>query len=113
KYDTVIGERGIKLSGGERQRLAIARVLYKNPPILIFDEATSHLDNVTEFKLQEAIQKLLANRTAIVIAHRLSTVQNMHRIVVMNEGKIVEEGTHEELIKAGNLYQKLAQTELK
>ncbi|MDD5529763.1 MAG: ABC transporter ATP-binding protein [bacterium] len=113
KYDTVIGERGVKLSGGERQRLAIARVLYKNPPILIFDEATSHLDNVTESKLQEAIQKLLENRTAIVIAHRLSTVQNMHRIIVMNEGKIVEEGTHEELIKAGNLYQKLAQTELK
>lgn len=112
KYETVIGERGVKLSGGERQRLAIARALYKDPPILIFDEATSHLDTVTESKLQEAIKKLLENRTAIVIAHRLSTVQNMKRILVIDKGKIIEEGTHEELLAQGKLYKKLAKTEL-
>jgi len=108
-YETMVGERGVTLSGGERQRIAIARALYSNPDILIFDEATSHLDQMSEKKVQDAIQKVLMGRTALVIAHRLSTVKDCTRIVVIDEGMIVEEGTHEQLMKRNGLYRKLVE----
>jgi subfamily B ATP-binding cassette protein MsbA len=106
-YGTVIGERGMKLSGGQRQRLAIARALLKNAPILILDEATSHLDTESEVLVQKALQTLMANRTVIVIAHRLSTVRRADRIVVLDRGRITETGRHEELVSRGGLYQRL------
>jgi subfamily B ATP-binding cassette protein MsbA len=106
-YDTVIGDRGMKLSGGERQRLAIARALLKNPPILILDEATSQLDTESERIVQEALDRLIQGRTVFVIAHRLSTVRNAHRIVVLDRGMIVEEGAHQELIQKNGLYSRL------
>jgi subfamily B ATP-binding cassette protein MsbA len=106
-YDTNIGDRGSKLSGGQRQRLSIARAVLKNPPILILDEATSALDTESEKLVQDAIHKLMQNRTSIVIAHRLSTIQHADTIVVMQDGKIIEKGKHSELISMNGTYKKL------
>ena len=107
-YDTIVGEKGTKISGGQRQRLSIARALLKNPPIMIFDEATSALDNESEVLVQEAIEHLMKERTTFVIAHRLSTIRNADKIIVMDKGKIVQQGKHDELLadKAG-IYNKL------
>ena len=110
-YDTEIGERGVKLSGGQKQRLSIARVFLKNPPILIFDEATSALDNESERSVQESLHRLARNRTTLVIAHRLSTVRNAGRIVVLTEDGIAEEGTHAELVASGGAYARLYNTQ--
>ena len=106
-YDTDIGQRGIKLSGGQKQRLSIARVFLKNPPILIFDEATSALDNESERVVQESLESLAQNRTTFVIAHRLTTIQNAEKILVLTEEGIAESGTHEELLAKGGIYEKL------
>jgi len=106
-YDTDIGQRGIKLSGGQKQRLSIARVFLKNPPILIFDEATSALDNESEKVVQDSLEGLAKNRTTLVIAHRLTTIQNAERILVLTEEGIAESGTHKELLEKGGIYEKL------
>ncbi len=106
-YETDIGQRGIKLSGGQKQRISIARVFLKNPPILIFDEATSALDNESEKVVQESLEKLAKNRTTFVIAHRLTTIQNAKRILVLTEKGIEEEGSHKELLERGGIYEKL------
>ena len=108
KYETFVGERGIKLSGGERQRVAIARAILKKAPILILDEATSSLDSYSESLIQDALDNLMRGATTIVIAHRLSTIKKMDRIITMSDGKIIEEGTHDELSnKESGLYKKL------
>ncbi len=109
RYDTVVGERGLKLSGGQRQRVAIAQAMAKNAPILVLDEATSALDSESEHLVQEALWRLMEDSTALVIAHRLSTIAHMDRIVVLDQGRIVEEGTHQELVRRGDfgLYQRL------
>jgi ATP-binding cassette subfamily B protein len=111
-YDTVVGERGYRLSGGEKQRLAIARMLLKDPAIVILDEATSHLDSESEQAIQRALADALRGRTALVIAHRLSTIVAADRIVVIDDGRIVEEGRHEELLARNDLYADLYRTQL-
>lgn len=106
-YDTELGERGMKLSGGQRQRVAIARALLKNAPILILDEATSHLDTESEREVQKALENLMQGRTSFVIAHRLSTIQRANKIIVMHDGEIIQSGTNDDLLKAGGIYKKL------
>jgi ABC-type multidrug transport system fused ATPase/permease subunit len=106
-YQTKIGDRGVLLSGGERQRLAIARAIFKNPSLLLLDEATSSLDSESELLVQEALEALFQGRTVFVIAHRLSTIQRADRIFVLDEGRIVQTGTHGELVALPGLYQKL------
>ena len=107
KYETFIGERGLKLSGGQRQRIAIARAILKNPPILILDEATSSLDSVSEAIVQKALDLLMKGRTTIVIAHRLSTIRNADRILIIEKGRIADIGKHEELIERNATYREL------
>lgn len=112
-YDTVIGERGVKLSGGQKQRLSIARVFLKNPPILILDEATSALDNTTEILIQQSLDELCKGRTTIVVAHRLSTVKNADKIAVVSDGRIIEQGKHEELLEKNGKYAELYKLQFK
>jgi subfamily B ATP-binding cassette protein MsbA len=111
--DTVVGESGLRLSGGQRQRIAIARAIYKNAPILILDEATSALDNKSERYVQSALERLMEGRTSLVIAHRLSTIESADSILVMEQGEIVEQGSHRKLLKLGGVYAELHQAQSK
>ena len=111
--ETMVGNRGLKLSGGEKQRLSIARVILKDPKILILDEATSALDSITENAIQDALEALMEGRTSIVIAHRLSTILKADRILVVKDGKIAESGTHEELLARGGAYRELYETQVR
>lgn len=113
RYDTVVGERGYRLSGGERQRMAIARVVLKDPRILVLDEATSHLDSLSEALIQDALQRVMQGRSSLVIAHRLSTILAADKILVMDQGQLVEQGTHTELLARGGLYTELYETQFK
>jgi ATP-binding cassette subfamily B protein len=113
RYDTVVGERGYRLSGGEKQRVAIARVILNNPKVLILDEATSHLDSASEALIQEAMEVVMKGRTSLVIAHRLSTIVDADRILVMDQGELVEQGRHKELLAQGGLYARLYETQFK
>jgi ATP-binding cassette subfamily B multidrug efflux pump len=106
-YDAHVGERGVKLSGGQRQRVAIARVILKNAPIIVLDEATSSLDSEVEAAIQTSLDTLMAGKTVIAIAHRLSTIARMDRLVVLDRGRIVEQGTHAELLRSGGHYAEL------
>ena len=106
-YDAMVGERGIKLSGGQRQRIAIARVLLKNAPILVLDEATSALDSEVEAAIQHSLYRLMEGKTVIAIAHRLSTIAAMDRLIVLDKGEVVEQGTHQELVKSNGIYAQL------
>ena len=110
-FDTNVGERGSMLSGGQKQRVSIARIFLKNPPVLILDEATSALDSVTESRIQSALDALAEGRTTLIIAHRLSTIRSAGRIIAVADGKIVEEGTHDELLARNGLYAKLYRTQ--
>ena len=112
-YDTLVGERGVKLSGGQRQRVAIARAILKDPAVLILDEATSNLDTESERLIEDALAQLLVGRTTLIIAHRLSTVRRADRLVVLDQGRIVEEGTHAELLARGGLYARLYQRQFR
>ena len=111
-YDTLVGERGLKLSGGEKQRLAIARMLLKNPPILIFDEATSALDSYSEKMVQKALKALSSDHTILVIAHRLSTIVDSDKIIVLGDGQVQESGTHAQLLESNGEYAKLWQLQV-
>ena len=110
-FDTYVGERGVLLSGGQKQRISIARIFLKDPPVLILDEATSALDSVTEAKIQRAFDELARGRTTLIIAHRLSTVRNASRILVIRDGLITEQGTHEELMRENGDYAQLYNTQ--
>ena len=112
-YETIVGERGYRLSGGEKQRLALARVILKNPRILVLDEATSSLDSQSEALIQEALKRVMVGRTSIVIAHRLSTILAADMILVLNHGRIFERGTHSELLAQGGLYAHLYETQFR
>jgi ABC-type multidrug transport system fused ATPase/permease subunit len=112
-YDTKLGERGARLSMGQRQRITIARALLKDPPILILDEATSALDSESEALVQQALEALMQGRTSIVIAHRLGTVRSAHRILVMDRGRIIEQGSHRELLDRGGAYARLYDLQFK
>jgi ATP-binding cassette subfamily B protein len=109
KYESMVGERGLKLSGGEKQRVAIARTLLKDPPVLVLDEATSALDSRTEEAIQQTLDRVARSRTTIMIAHRLSTIVNADQIIVLDEGRVAERGTHDELLELGGLYADLWQ----